>query len=113
MDGTQRDAASFWAGRTEARLKEMACSHLIGATVILFGSRAKGDAHRRSDFDIAYMPATGFDPTSVVRLREAIEESEVFYAVDLVDLSRVEPGFREKVLSEGVVWRSQARRIAP
>lgn len=84
----------------------MACSHLIGAAVILFGSRARGDHHHRSDFDIAYLPGTGFDPTSVVRLREGIEESEIFYAVDLVDLSRAEPGFREKVLSEGVVWRS-------
>lgn len=106
MDSSERDTASIWAARAEARLQEMALSHLIGAAVILFGSRAKGDAHRRSDFDIAYLPGAGFDPTSVVRLREAIEDSEIFYAVDLVDLSRVEPGFREKVLSEGVVWRN-------
>lgn len=92
--------------RAEELLKALANEHLRNATVLLFGSRADGTAHRRSDFDLAYLPREGFDPLSETRLREAIEESAVIYAVDLVDLSVVEDGFREKVLREGVVWKS-------
>lgn len=76
------------------------------SAVVLFGSRADGTHNRRSDFDIAYLPGKNFDPTSVVRLREDIEENNVIYGVDLVDLSQVEESFRKKVLREGVVWKN-------
>ncbi len=94
-----------YAEKAEKLLKEFVC-RLDGAKVVLFGSRADGTHDRRSDFDSAYLPREGFDPMSVVRLREGIEESNVIYNVDLVDLSRVEESFRNKVLSEGVVWKN-------
>lgn len=87
-------------------LRELACEHLDRATVVFFGSRAAGEGSRRSDFDIAYLPGEGFDPLSVVRLREEIEARNVIYRVDLVDLSRTSNSFREKVMAEGVLWRS-------
>lgn len=95
-----------YAAKAEEILKQLARQYLGGATVILFGSRADGTHSRRSDFDIAYMPGENFDSMSVVRFREAIEESDVIYGVDLVDLSQVEDSFRDTVLSEGVVWKS-------
>lgn len=97
---------SVSAERAERLLKELVRRHLGGSAAILFGSRANGTENRLSDFDIAYMPGENFDPMSVVRLREDIEESNVIYDVDLVDLSRVEESFREKVLREGVVWKN-------
>lgn len=91
---------------TRERLRALVRVHLVGARVVFFGSRALGAGNRYSDFDVAYLPREGFDPLSVVRLRETIEESDIIYDVDLVDLSAVDAPFREKVLREGTVWRS-------
>lgn len=49
--------------------------------VILFGSRAKGTAHEKSDFDLA---VSGVD--DLEELREQIEEIPTLYSFDVVDL---------------------------
>lgn len=48
---------------------------------VLFGSRAKGTALKRSDFDIAVLGAPDFDA-----LAEDIEEMPTLYKIDLVNL---------------------------
>lgn len=48
---------------------------------ILFGSRAKGTAHEKSDFDIAVSGARDIED-----LREQIEEIPTLYSFDIVDL---------------------------
>ena len=48
---------------------------------ILFGSRAKGTAHERSDFDIAVLGVKDIE-----ELREQIEEIPTLYSFDIVDL---------------------------
>lgn len=47
----------------------------------LFGSRAKGTATARSDFDLAVSGIQDFDS-----LQEAIEEIPTLYSFDLIDL---------------------------
>jgi predicted nucleotidyltransferase len=106
MAKPESSTSGGYAEKAEGLLKELACRRLGDSAVILFGSRADGTHNRRSDFDIAYLPREGFDPMNVVRLREDIEERNVIYGVDLVDLSNVEESFRDKVLSEGIVWKS-------
>lgn len=49
--------------------------------VILFGSRAKGTAHERSDFDIAVSGVNDIED-----LKEQIEEIPTLYSFDIVDL---------------------------
>jgi predicted nucleotidyltransferase len=106
MENPENPVAAKYAEKAERLLEELALWHLDGAKVVFFGSHADGTHDRRSDFDIAYLPGEGFDPMGgVVRLREDIEENNVIYAVDLVDLSNVEESFRNKILSEGVVWK--------
>ena len=46
---------------------------------ILFGSRAKGTAHEKSDFDIAVSGVTDIE-----RLREQIDEIPTLYSFDVV-----------------------------
>ena len=48
---------------------------------ILFGSRAKGTAHEKSDFDIAVSGVTDIET-----LREQIDEIPTLYSFDVVDL---------------------------
>ena len=41
-----------------------------------------------------------------VLLRETVENSNIPYKVDVVDLSQTSREFREKALTEGIVWKS-------
>lgn len=74
-------------------------------TVILFGSRARGDFNPVSDIDIGVLPGKDFDRRKLVFLKEKIEGLNIPYTVDIVDLSRVSEPFIEKALREGVVWK--------
>jgi predicted nucleotidyltransferase len=73
--------------------------------VILFGSRARGNAHCTSDIDIGILPHSSCDRKKIAALRAELEEMNIPYTVDLVDLSAVSEDFRQKVLDEGEVWK--------
>lgn len=69
----------------------------------IFGSRAVGSPAKYSDVDLAVWgekPASGM---MMGNLREAFEESDIPYLVDVVDLHRTSPKFRDIVLQE-VIW---------
>jgi uncharacterized protein len=74
-------------------------------TVILFGSRARGNFSRVSDIDIGILPGINFDRRKLVFLKERIENLNIPYTVDVVDLSRVSKVFNEKALREGILWK--------
>lgn len=74
------------------------------ARLFLFGSRARGDARRASDIDVAVLPEAPLIAGTLARLREALEESDIPYRVDIVDLSTAGAAFRHKVLTEGIPW---------
>jgi len=72
----------------------------------LFGSRATGTNNPVSDFDIAI--ETADDISGELSLaREHLEESNIPYIVDLVDLQATSSEFASKVQQEGfVLWRN-------
>jgi hypothetical protein len=74
------------------------------ARVFLFGSRAEGRASRSSDIDVGILPIDPLPRGLLTELREILENSTVLPTVDLVDLSDVEPDFRDRVIREGVAW---------
>jgi hypothetical protein len=39
-------------------------------------------------------------------LREKIDDLNIPYSVDVVDISNVSDAFREKVMEEGIVWKN-------
>ena len=75
------------------------------ARVYLFGSWATGDAGHTSDIDVAVLPLEPIPPVVFSEIREALDESRVIRAVELVDLSHASEEFRRRVLLEGVRWR--------
>lgn len=79
-----------------------------GISVYLFGSRAKGKASYNSDIDIGIIREDGGEVGKLITLlKEKIENSNIPYKVDVVDLSQVPEEFREKALKEGkLLWRS-------
>ena len=72
--------------------------------MFLYGSWAKGKPGRTSDIDIGVWPEKDLPDGLLSEIREALEESTVVYAVDLVDLSEVSVSFRERVVREGIPW---------
>jgi len=82
---------------------------LSARTVVLFGSRARGDARERSDYDFAIDP----DPA---RRREwgrfadrVSEHAPTLLQIDLVNLmDDLDPGFRARINQEGKVLHGKA-----
>lgn len=89
-----------------AEARRIVLSKLRGypVQVFLFGSRATGGAGRYSDIDIGILASAPLPAGLLAELREALEESRIIYAVDVVDLGEVPDAFRSRVISEGVQW---------
>ncbi len=68
----------------------------------LFGSRARGEATPRSDYDLALWADPPLDLATLAHLREALEALPILQRVDLVELSWA-PGLRGVVEREGVL----------
>jgi len=73
--------------------------------VYLFGSSVTGRVRRSSDIDVAIDPLRVLPSALLAELRERLEESEVPYDVDVVDLSTASPEIRASVEREGLLWR--------
>jgi uncharacterized protein len=92
--------------RDLAAVRRLVLEALRGARadVYLFGSHARGAAHRTSDVDVAVLPIDPLPLGTLAVLRERLEEAPIVARVDIVDLSQVSPAFRAAVLQEGVPW---------
>ena len=77
-------------------------------TVYLFGSWAKAREKRTSDIDIAIWYGENMPNTILTELRSIIDESEMPYKVDLVDLTRSDDKFIKK---EGIVWKDYKKGL--
>ncbi len=90
------------------RIKAVVLDSLRGEDVmiLLFGSRARGDFDSRSDIDIGIMPKKKYDQKKLILLKEKLENMNIPYKIDIVNISKVSDVFREKVLKEGKIWKS-------
>ncbi len=81
--------------------------HLQGTGVCarLYGSRARGNARRFSDIDIALSAGDRPVPAAVLAaLAESLEESRIPFHVDIVDLYHAGKALAEIVEREGIAW---------
>ncbi len=76
-----------------------------GATVWIFGSRARGDHKPFSDVDIMYerKDSTQFPKGFISHLREEIEESRLPFKVDLVDANEMAESYKVGALADRVI----------
>lgn len=83
---------------------ERVARHLRGRRyrLWLFGSRVRGQASSRSDYDLALWADPPLDLATLARLREELEGLPLMQRVDLVELSWA-PGLKEAVEREGVL----------
>jgi len=68
--------------------------------LVLHGSRARGDAHARSDWDVAYQAGPAFDADALLA---ALADTLKADRIDLVDLERAGALLRHRVARDGVV----------
>lgn len=62
--------------------------------IFLFGSRAEGSAHARSDIDIGIEGPDPVPPHILSLILEELEEAPTLYTIDVVDFARVPERFR-------------------
>jgi predicted nucleotidyltransferase len=66
--------------------------------IFLFGSRARGTAHERSDIDIGIEGPVPVPYDVLASIMAEIEESPTLYSVDVVDFKRAPEQFRAVAL---------------
>jgi hypothetical protein len=89
------------------KLKEVFLSFLgdEDIKIVLFGSRARGDSVNTSDIDVGIIMGKDADRKKLVLLREYIDEMNIPYKVEVIDLSTVSEEFKKMVLKEAVIWK--------
>ncbi|MGB9638218.1 MAG: nucleotidyltransferase domain-containing protein [bacterium] len=74
------------------------------AKVYLFGSSVKGDYKKFSDIDIAI---ENIDKKALTNIRYQIENLNIPYKVEIIDLSKVSKKFKKEILQTGVlIWKN-------
>jgi len=91
----------------QAAICKIAEASLPHATLVLFGSRARGDARRRSDFDLAIIPKAGFNERELLEFSDLLDRSsEIIYPIDVVDMRNASDELKAKVAAEGQIWKN-------
>ncbi len=73
--------------------------------IILFGSRARRNNQITSDVDIGLLASLKLNKKKEILLKEKVEELNIPYKVDIVDLSDASEDFRDEALKGAVVWK--------
>jgi uncharacterized protein YutE (UPF0331/DUF86 family) len=83
-----------------ARVRELAAGDSALALLVLYGSRARGEARPDSDWDFGYLADAAFDPGAFLGALVGVTGCD---RVDLVDLDRMGGQLRYRAAADGVV----------
>ena len=76
---------------------------LDGHKVVLFGSRAQGNAKSRSDFDLGVVGDTPLPLVDFFAIEDMLDELPTLYRIDWVDFARGSERFRTQALQKAEV----------
>jgi len=90
------------------QIKEIVLSHFQNENVMIvfFGSRAERRADEGADVDLGIKSKNTIDPIMISKIKTSLEESNIPYHVDIIDLSKADKMFVENVLKNGIVWKN-------
>jgi type I restriction enzyme S subunit len=71
--------------------------HVPECKVIAFGSRATWTAKDYSDLDLAVVGERALDSDVLMRLKEAFEDSDLHFRVDVLDWYAISPAFQRVI----------------
>ena len=66
--------------------------------IILFGSRAKGEAGDRSDFDLAVIGKKPLPLKMFYEIKEKLNDLPTLHEIEFIDLNNVSEKFKKEVL---------------
>jgi predicted nucleotidyltransferase len=91
----------------ERRLRAHTARWRPAARVILFGARARGQARRRSDFNLAVGVSAATAEDTRARSRAAVaDDGQIIYKVDIVGVRSVSTALASRFIVEGIVWQN-------
>lgn len=73
--------------------------------VYAFGSRVRGDARPFSDLDLLISSSRPISYAQLAEVCELLSESDLPFAVDLLDAARISSQFRQRIQPELVMLR--------
>jgi len=76
-------------------VKNILHEYVPDAEVRAFGSRVTNKVKAYSDLDLVVLPSTKLDLKILYRLRDAFEESELPFRVDVLDWYRITDSFKK------------------
>lgn len=81
--------------------------HFPKAIVYLFGSRATGSAKIGADIDIAVDVGKKVHYRDLDKARRTtIDDLNIPYEVDLVDLHAIPENMKQNILKSGIIWKN-------
>jgi type I restriction enzyme S subunit len=81
-------------------------SHLPNCTIYLFGSRSRTTHSPGSDIDIAIDATEKIDRHIIYKIKEEIEEKNIPFFVDIVDLQSSDENIKSQITKDGVIWNN-------
>jgi predicted nucleotidyltransferase len=74
-------------------VRRLLAAHVPGCEVRAFGSRVNGTARKYSDLDLAVVACDSLGADAIGDLREAFQESDLPFRVDVLDWRQVSESF--------------------
>lgn len=84
-------------------VKQILAEHVPACEVRAFGSRVTRSAKKYSDLDLAIVGDAALDRSTLARLKEAFEESDLPILVDVLDWQEISQSFREVIARDYAV----------
>ncbi|MEK7611679.1 MAG: nucleotidyltransferase domain-containing protein [Patescibacteria group bacterium] len=90
----------------KSEIKKIVLKHLPseGYQAFLFGSRSDGTAKAWSDWDIGLLGPEPVPAKLLAEIEEELEDSEIPFLVEVVDLVETSPKFRAMALKKAELW---------
>jgi predicted nucleotidyltransferase len=76
----------------------------VDACIFLFGSRVDGTSSTYSDYDLGFFANIDID-SKIIELKEAFQNSNIPFKVDLVNFSHVSIEFKKIALAKVEIWK--------
>ena len=93
-------------------VRDILKEHVPGYTVWVFGSRVQGGAKQYSDLDLAIMSREPLPLSKIADLKEAFDESDLVFKVDVVDWANTSHSFRQIIEAEHAVLTTEESAMA-
>ncbi|MCY4413150.1 MAG: restriction endonuclease subunit S [Caldilineaceae bacterium] len=91
-------------------VRQILAYHVPACEVRAFGSRVTWNANDYSDLDLAVVGVTALDRSTLARLKEAFEESDLPMQVDVLDWHGISQSFQKVIERDSVVLQEMTDR---